>query len=186
MDRLVEAAAGVLVREGLSGFNTNRIAVAAGVGVGSLYEYFPDKDAILERIIDDMASREAEAIEELLESLADASLEEVIVAVVTQLVALYREHLPLYRALRGVASLRATVGTRPGEQRVLAAVASLVERHGDVLEGLDSQRAAFTLFHLVESLAFQMVDQVAETWSPQACIHEIVRAATGYLGLARG
>jgi AcrR family transcriptional regulator len=44
---ILAAAARVLSRESLAGFNTNRIAEVAGVSVGSLYQYFPNKDAIL-------------------------------------------------------------------------------------------------------------------------------------------
>ena len=44
---IIEAAAQILEREGRAAFNTNRIAERAGVSVGSLYQYFRDKHAIL-------------------------------------------------------------------------------------------------------------------------------------------
>src|SRR3954470_13240534 len=43
---LLEAATRVFVKEGYAKATTNRIAAAAGVSVGSLYQYFPSKDAI--------------------------------------------------------------------------------------------------------------------------------------------
>lgn len=43
---LLEAAAQVLETKGLEGFNTNRVAERAGVSIGSLYQYFPGKDAL--------------------------------------------------------------------------------------------------------------------------------------------
>jgi len=43
---LLEAAAQVLERDGLEGFNTNAVARRAGVSIGSLYQYFPGKDAL--------------------------------------------------------------------------------------------------------------------------------------------
>jgi AcrR family transcriptional regulator len=43
---IIEAAAQVLETEGLEGFNTNAVAQRAGVSVGSLYQYFPNKDAL--------------------------------------------------------------------------------------------------------------------------------------------
>lgn len=43
---IVQAAAEVLLNEGVKGFNTNNIASRAGVSIGSLYQYFPNKDSI--------------------------------------------------------------------------------------------------------------------------------------------
>ncbi len=42
-----EAAAQILQSEGLEALNTNRIAERAGVSIGSLYQYFPNKEALL-------------------------------------------------------------------------------------------------------------------------------------------
>ena len=47
---ILDAAAYILAEEGLEGFTTNRIAERAGVNIASLYQYFPDKTAILEAL----------------------------------------------------------------------------------------------------------------------------------------
>jgi AcrR family transcriptional regulator len=44
---ILEAAARILEQHGFEGFNTNAIAERAGVSIGSLYQYFPGKDALL-------------------------------------------------------------------------------------------------------------------------------------------
>jgi AcrR family transcriptional regulator len=44
---ILEAAAQLIEREGEAGFNTNALAERAGVSIGTLYRYFPDKRAIL-------------------------------------------------------------------------------------------------------------------------------------------
>ncbi|HXQ15235.1 MAG TPA: TetR/AcrR family transcriptional regulator [Caulobacteraceae bacterium] len=46
VEAILDAAARIIRREGPGALTTNRIAEVAGVGVGSLYGYFPDKDAI--------------------------------------------------------------------------------------------------------------------------------------------
>ncbi len=46
VDAIIEAAARILVESGYASASTNRIAECAGVGIGSLYEYFPGKAAI--------------------------------------------------------------------------------------------------------------------------------------------
>ena len=49
---IIEAAQRVLRREGWSGFTTNRVAKTAGVSVGSLYQYFANKDDLAIALID--------------------------------------------------------------------------------------------------------------------------------------
>jgi AcrR family transcriptional regulator len=46
-EAIVEAAAQILERRGPAGFNTNEVAERAGVSIGTLYQYFADKHAIL-------------------------------------------------------------------------------------------------------------------------------------------
>lgn len=47
---ILEAATRVLVRDGTRRFTTARVAQRAGISVGSLYQYFPNKEAILFRL----------------------------------------------------------------------------------------------------------------------------------------
>lgn len=46
-DAILQAAAHILDNAGLAAFNTNRVAEVAGVSIGSLYQYYPNKDALL-------------------------------------------------------------------------------------------------------------------------------------------
>jgi AcrR family transcriptional regulator len=65
---ILEASARILESEGLRGFNTNSAAAKAGVSVGSLYQYFPNKDAILLALIERFEDAAQEAINEALRS----------------------------------------------------------------------------------------------------------------------
>lgn len=57
VEAIIQAGARILSDEGWAGFTTNRVADLAGVSIGSLYQYFPDKlslvDAIRHRHLDD-------------------------------------------------------------------------------------------------------------------------------------
>lgn len=52
VERIVEAARVVLVRDGYESFTTNRVAAEAEVSPGSLYQYFPDKNALVTEVMD--------------------------------------------------------------------------------------------------------------------------------------
>ncbi|XWN30080.1 MAG: TetR/AcrR family transcriptional regulator [Devosia sp.] len=51
---ILTAAANVIETKGLAALTTNRAAERAGVSIGSLYQYFPDKEAILVALIREM------------------------------------------------------------------------------------------------------------------------------------
>ncbi|MDY0870670.1 TetR/AcrR family transcriptional regulator [Dongia rigui] len=50
VEAIIEAATRILSVEGWAGFNTNKVAEAAGVSIGSLYQYFPSKLSLVEAI----------------------------------------------------------------------------------------------------------------------------------------
>ena len=52
VEAILEGAAHILEHHGLDGYTTNAIAVRAGVSIGSLYQYFPTKDAITTALIE--------------------------------------------------------------------------------------------------------------------------------------
>lgn len=51
VEAILQAAAHILVARGVEGFNTNAVADRAGVSVGSLYQYFPNKSAIMTEMV---------------------------------------------------------------------------------------------------------------------------------------
>src|SRR6266540_4026301 len=76
VDAILAATAQVLVRHGYEGANTNRIAEAAGVSVGSLYQYFPSKEALVTALIERHMESMWQIIVENAARVAAAPLEE--------------------------------------------------------------------------------------------------------------
>lgn len=68
-DAILEAAARILEDQGRDFLTTNRVAVKAGVSIGSLYQYFPNKDAILATI---MRNKRTELLDLMREALERA------------------------------------------------------------------------------------------------------------------
>jgi AcrR family transcriptional regulator len=79
---ILEAAARVFVRSGYPRATTNRIAEAAGISVGSLYQYFPSKDAIAVELLRRYRETLLALVHRHLEQARDASFESVIRAFV--------------------------------------------------------------------------------------------------------
>jgi AcrR family transcriptional regulator len=78
---VLEAAVQVLAREGAQRFTTARVAEKAGVSVGSLYQYFPNKAAILFRLQSDEWRQTTELLRGILEDVRKAPLERLRILV---------------------------------------------------------------------------------------------------------
>lgn len=65
VDLVLEAAASEIEREGLDKLTTKRIAAAAGLSVGALYEYFPNKQAVVHALVTHWLQRVAQAVDEV-------------------------------------------------------------------------------------------------------------------------
>ena len=92
----MEAAARILDRQGWARFTTNGVAEAAGVSIGSLYQYFPNKlalvEAVLKRHFDDVLSALRSADEH-------TSRAERIEGLISGMIAAHSTHPSLHRVL---------------------------------------------------------------------------------------
>lgn len=97
VEAVIEAGARILSEQGWAGFNTNKVADAAGVSIGSLYQYFPDKlslvGAIRRRHIDDSLDAVRSA---LAKTHSVAGFVEILV---TNIIAAHSIHPGLHRVL---------------------------------------------------------------------------------------
>ncbi|RJL35324.1 TetR/AcrR family transcriptional regulator [Bailinhaonella thermotolerans] len=86
VERILQAAARVFVEHGYAAGTTNRIAEAANLSIGSLYQYFPNKDAILiqlvRRHIDDGTAAIGKILERPLPDTLEAKLDLFIAAAI--------------------------------------------------------------------------------------------------------
>ena len=82
VETILEAAARVFVRSGYARATTNRIAEAAGISVGSLYQYFPSKDAIAVELLRRYRETLLELVHRHLEQARDSSFESIVRALI--------------------------------------------------------------------------------------------------------
>jgi AcrR family transcriptional regulator len=95
---VLDAAERLLAREGAEALTTTRVAAEAGISVGSLYQYFPDKGAI----IDALARRYMDEFEALMDELVERALSERWEDLVARLIDAFADRYraePGYRAL---------------------------------------------------------------------------------------
>lgn len=86
VDAIVEAATQILQSDGEERLTTNRIAERAGVSIGSLYQYFADKEAIVEAIAERERNKVVSAVVKSLSDVDPADLENAVREVIRTLV----------------------------------------------------------------------------------------------------
>lgn len=101
MDVLVSATARVLVSRGWAGTTTNHVAEKAGVSIGTLYEYFPSKEALAAAVVERHLEEAEARLEALAVSLAmeTPTLEGLVRAIVTAMIDLHASSPKLHRVL---------------------------------------------------------------------------------------
>src|SRR6266581_2212100 len=82
VEAILEAAAHILIREGYGALSTNGIAATAGVSIGSLYQYFPGKEAVVAALIRRQIDEELNVVAHTLIEVADAPLPRAIEEVI--------------------------------------------------------------------------------------------------------
>jgi AcrR family transcriptional regulator len=75
VETLLDATARVLVREGYDRASTNRIAAVAGVSVGSLYQYFPNKEALVAALVARHNRETLQLVRDALQKVSSSDLE---------------------------------------------------------------------------------------------------------------
>ncbi|MEZ4443526.1 MAG: TetR/AcrR family transcriptional regulator [Polyangiaceae bacterium] len=128
---ILDAAKRVLETEGLVAFTTNRVAEVAGVSVGSLYQYFPNKDALLLGVVERGLRMAEEIARETLSEAPHQDLEDGLAKVLRSLVAHLAPRRPLLREVLAATPLLAETGfLTVVEGMVRELLARLEEGHG--------------------------------------------------------
>lgn len=100
VETIIEAATRVLASRGWAAFNTNAIAQVAGVSIGSVYEYFGNKQAILDAILDRHLTQGEVHLSGLAgKEVATISLDQIVSLLVDGFVDLHSGNPRLHRVL---------------------------------------------------------------------------------------
>lgn len=96
VDSLVEATIQVLEKEGYEKLNTIKVAERAGVGVGSLYQYFSNKREMFSEVVERRMQEKKERVESKMDSFSNLTpLEQITRQMLESILAFYAEHAKL-------------------------------------------------------------------------------------------
>jgi len=185
VDALVEATARILVKEGFDKASTNRIAEVAGVSVGSLYQYFPSKEALVAAVIERHQQKIMETVHgELAEVLAQP-VEKAVRKLVAVAVKSHRVDPKLHRVLaEQIPRVGKLEKLESFNRENYALFRAYLECHRDELRVDDLELASFVCVTSIEALTHNAVLHYSTVFSDEAMevlIDEGARLVIGYL-----
>lgn len=185
VDALVEATARILVREGFDKASTNRIAETAGVSIGSLYQYFPTKEALVAAVIDRHNADLMQVVRGALADVAALPVRDAIRRLVTVAIDAHRIDPRLHRVL-------AEQIPRTGRLEKIAAFnreyhamfRAYLEDHRSALRATDLELAAYVCVTSIEALTHTAVLHRSDMLSDDGArklVDEVTRLIARYL-----
>jgi AcrR family transcriptional regulator len=178
VEAIIEAAARILEEQGHGGFTTNAVAELAGVSIGTLYQYFPDKDALLGALI---ARETARLVEEAEAASVIAPGQQALDALVRAAVRHQVRRPRLARLLDfEEARLPLDSGTQVVRSRFMAILADILARP-DLPQQSDMSAATADVAAIMRG----MIDAAGERGEhgQEALVGRVRRAVLGYLSM---
>lgn len=170
---LVDATGQIIAERGLAQTTTNHIADRAGVSVGSLYQYFEDKDDLVEALLERLSREIAGAIDDTLAEVHDADVRPVVQALLQTALAAMNSQQGLYLELaRNWNQLHTLTVVNMLEEHMMEACRRYILRHNGQLM-VDNLPA--TLFVVINSTLFTMMRYLSLS-NPPISTHELINA----------
>jgi AcrR family transcriptional regulator len=150
---ILEATARILIREGYDRASTNRIAAAAGVSIGSLYQYFPSKEALVAAVSERHSHEVLELMRNALVKVAARPIEVAAREFVSVAIDAHRVNPKLHRVLaEQVPRIGRLENIEAINQDVYALIRGYLDAHRDEINVADLDVAAFICVTAVEAL----------------------------------
>jgi AcrR family transcriptional regulator len=182
---LVEAAALEIAESGLLNLTTNRVAARAGISVGSLYQYFADKDELIEAVSQAAAERLLAALTARMRGFGQQDMRATTRQVLTTVFDIL-EADPLHRELSRHADLaRPAAGFATLESFMTEALRVYLLRHHRNYPVADLPAALFVMVNSVHYTMARYLRGPAPGISRQALIAGLTDMLAAYMEAAR-
>jgi AcrR family transcriptional regulator len=184
VEAILEATARVLAERGYVGTNTNLVAERAGVSVGSVYQYFPNKDSLVTALHERHAAQMYALIDGVLASSHPRSLRGHIDAMVQAMLAAHQMEPALHKVLeKEFPFFDAPKAESPADHSIFKRVRGMLEDYGDQIVPANRDLAAWTVLQIMESLIHAATIDPPKEFSVQDIQKGITRTIFGYLTL---
>jgi len=184
---VLKAAIQVLVKEGAQRFTMARVAEKAGVSVGSLYQYFPNKAALVGALIEKHVENMTQLALAELTRVAQLPMPEAIRSVIEAMIRAHAAQPELHRVLtEQVPRVGRMAKLREIEAITHRMVAGLLATRKPELAIEDPDMAAFVLVSAIEAITHRAALFAPELLRDPRLVDETCTMVRRYLGVAEG
>ena len=184
VETLLDATARVLTQEGYDRASTNRIAAVAGVSVGSLYQYFPNKEALAAALISRHVREMMDLIREAISDVGSCDLESSMRRLVRAMIDAHRVDPALHRVFdEQIPRMGQLIEIESIEQEAFSLVKGYLERHRDEISVRDLDMATSICVTTIEALTHEVITRrtdPTDEWTGDF-VEEVTRLIVGYL-----
>jgi AcrR family transcriptional regulator len=181
-EAILQAGARVLVEEGYERASTNRIAEVAGVGIGSLYEFFPNKDAIFTELRRSLNDQMLAVVTRSMQEALELPVPEAVRKCVEVLVEAHSISPRLDSALKERVPQSAIADQDRYIERDLSRLGlAFAERHRHELRRQNLEVAVFVAIQTAESLTHEAAKRFPEKLQNGEILEEVSDLITRYL-----
>ncbi|MFT3698538.1 MAG: TetR/AcrR family transcriptional regulator [Kofleriaceae bacterium] len=182
---ILDATTRVLIKAGFDGLTTNAVAEKAGVSIGSLYQYFPNKEALVSALIDRHCEEMNNAILDKLVQVAQLPLAQAARAVIELTLQAHAIDPELHRVLtEQVPRIGKLAKLRELDNISHRMVAGVLAYRKAELAIVDVEMAAFVLVSAIESIVHRAALLYPEKLRDPRLVDEATLLVTRYLGVA--
>jgi AcrR family transcriptional regulator len=182
VDAILDATARVLCTTGYDRASTNRIAMAAGVSVGSLYQYFPSKEALVAEIVKRHSKQMLEVFERDLLELAHLPIEDGVRAMLRRTFEAYAVDPALRRVVVDeVPQFDFFTRTRDFDAMLAEALKAYFRFHAHTIRPKNIDLAVKILMASVEAIAQAVVVDDAAMLQSDELVEEVSHLVLGYI-----
>lgn len=153
----------------------------AGVSIGSLYQYFPDKRAIFDALHQRHIDQIDRVIESTLVKHAASALDELMRALVEAMVDAHTADTEFYKELRAHVPHKAGARNEFAVRLHRSFLLAIAARRHELKKTRDPVKAAFIVAHMVESLSHGVILRRPPALSREEATEEAIRAIVAYL-----
>jgi len=186
VDTILEAAGHVLAERGYAGTNTNLVADRAGVSVGSVYQYFPNKDSLVVALHERHAVHMYQVIDAVLNNSGRKSLRSQIESMIRAMLAAHLVEPKLHKVLeQEFPFFDAPESENPSDLSIARRVKLLLTEYKDSIVPDNLDLATWVVLRITESMVHAAVIDPPPHLSFSDIEKAIADSVLGYLGVAR-